>query len=243
MSLFFNNLFCFLEMISKIKIFIAYTEKLIYEGLHSLIDTRKEYSIVGSDVNGENIIHSLKKVKFDILIIELGFPNKCNLKYVSRIKLSFPEIKILMITSYFKQGIVNKFIDLGIDGYILKKCTSDDLFSSLEKIIDDENYFCSAITQLLLKEYQDVHENKEHFLTYREIEITRLLIEGLSNEEIAQKLSISLHTVKTHRKNIMDKFGAKNLISLIRYACRENLIERENDFFCVSCPYKLATNL
>lgn len=225
----------------KSDIFIGFNETLIRDGITALINANGGYQIIGSSLNGDELFKSISNIKFGILIIELGYPNPCNLKYITKIKNRFPELKVLLITSLFKQGVINNFIDLGVDAYILKKCSDTDLFNALEKIQNNEKYYCSSVTQLLLKEFHDAQEDKNEFLTSREIEIMRFLIEGVPNEGIAKKLSISLHTVKTHRKHIMDKFGAKNLISIIRYACRENLIDQENGFFCTSCPYKLAT--
>jgi DNA-binding NarL/FixJ family response regulator len=226
---------------SKIDIYIGYNERLINEGICSLINTHQEYNIIGSCLNGDELLKSLKNFKIGVLIVELGYPNKCNLKYIAKLKANYPQIKLLLITSFFKQGIINNFIDLGVEGYILKQCTTKDLYSAIDNLANNENYFCSSVTQLLLKEFQDLNVGKNEFLTAREIEVMKFLIDGLSNFAIAKKLRISLYTVKTHRKNIMDKFGSKNMISMIRYACRENLIDHDNGFFCLSCPYKLAT--
>jgi DNA-binding NarL/FixJ family response regulator len=210
-------------------------------GICALINGHEHYNIVASSLNGEDLINTVKTLRIQILIIELGYPNKCNLNYISKIISIFPDIKLLLITSLFKQGIINQFIDLGVNAYISTKSTDKDLFNALEKLENNESYFCSAVTQLLLRELHDVHDLKNKILTTREIEIMNFLINGMSNEVISKKLNISLHTVKTHRKNMMDKFGVKSLLSLVRYACRANLIDEENDFFCISCPYKLAT--
>lgn len=227
---------------NKLNIYIGFNERLVCDGIISLINTKEKYTILGVIANGNELLNVIKDLRIDILIIELGYPNKCNLKYIADIKKNFPLIKLLLITSLFKQGIINKFIDLGVDAYILKKCTEKDLYSALEKIGENEKYFCSSVTHLLLKEFHDANTDKNEFLTAREIEVMKYLIEGVKNKRISKELSISLHTVKTHRKNIMDKFGSPNMVSLVRYACRENLIDQDNGFFCASCPYKLAIN-
>jgi|GEM_PF-1934688 len=226
---------------SKVDIYIGYNEKLVNEGIISLINSQQDFNVIGSSLNGDDLITSVKSLKINILIIELGYPNKCNLEYLTKIKSVFLQTKILLITSYFKQGIINNFIDIGVEGYVLKKCAGHDLITAIDKLSNNENYYCSTVTQLLLKEFQDANNGENGFLTSREIEVMKFLIDGVSNFGIAKKLKISLYTVKTHRKNIMDKFGSKNMISMIRYACRENLIDHDNSFFCLSCPYKLAT--
>ncbi|NOQ27285.1 MAG: response regulator [Bacteroidales bacterium] len=226
---------------NKTDIFISYTERLIHDGIYSLITTHGGYNIVGSSENNDEIFKLLKQHSFKILIIEFSFPNRCSLKYISKIKTDFPDIKLLLISSLFTQGLIHNFIELGVDAYILKGCTQAGLFTALEKIENNDKYYCPTITHLLLDEFKNNNEKKSEVLTSRESEVLKFLIDGQANTRIAKGLNISLHTVKTHRKNIMDKFGANNLISVLRYACREQLIDQDNGFFCASCPHKIAT--
>lgn len=226
---------------NKTDIYISYNERLIHDGIYSLINEHGGYNIVGSSENSNEIFKLLKQHSFKILIIEFSFPNHCSLNYISKIKSDFPDIKLLLISSLFMQGLINKFIEIGVDAYILKSCTQDGLFTALEKIEINDKYYCPTITHLLIDEFKNNNGTKSDILTSRETEVLKFLIDGQSNSRIAKGLNISLHTVKTHRKNIMDKFGANNLISVIRYACREQLIDQDNGFFCVSCPHKIAT--
>jgi len=219
-------------------IYIGYNERLVNKGISSLINTNGGYHIIGSSQNGDQLLSEIKKLTTDILIIELGFPNKFSYKYITKILTAFPEIKILLISSLIQEGITRNLIKLGVNAYISKKSTEKDLFNALERLENNESYFCPMVTRLLINEHHKDSGNESVNLSKREIEILNFLINGLSNEKIAKELNISPNTIKTHRKNIMNKFGAKNLLSLIRYSCRENLIIEDNDFFCESCLYR-----
>jgi len=229
----------------KPSILIGFHNRLCAEGLKSMIDKYDQYHVTDIMENGLNLIQSLKSKPNDILIIDLVYPGCDSIEYIKEIKRNSKKLKILLISDLIQNGMFSDILNTGIEGYILHTCSKRDLDTALLKIMDNEHYICTTITSQVFRKLGQNPSQKEKFnLTSREKEILSLLIKMNSNKNIASQLNISELTVKTHRKNIMKKFGSKNLLSLVRYACRENLINGENDDFCKGCPhrYRLVYN-
>ncbi len=144
-----------------------------------------------------------------------------------------------LISDLIRNGMFSDMLNTGIEGYILHTCSKRDLETAIVKLRSNERYICTSITsQIFCKMGQNSTSDNIIKLTLREKEVLGLLVKMHSNKSIASELSISELTVKTHRKNIMKKFGSKNLLSLVRYACRENLINGKNDDFCKGCTHR-----
>ena len=224
---------------------IGYHNRLHAEGLKSMINENDHYKVTDMIENGRNLIQSLKSKKDDLLIIDLVYPGCDSIEYIKEIKRISKNLKILLISDLILNGMFSDLLNTGIEGYILHTCTKRDLDTAILKVLDNEPYICTTITsQVFRKLGQNSNQNEKFKLTSRENEVLGLLIKMNSNKSIASELNISELTVKTHRKNIMKKFGSKNLLSLVRYACRENLINGKNDDFCKGCThrYRLVYN-
>jgi len=223
----------------KISFLIAYNNRLHAEGLKSMIDDDAHYQVTDMIENGLNLIQAINSKKIDLLIIDLVYPAWDSIEYIKEIKRNNKRLKILLISDLIKNGMLADMLNTGIEGYILQTCSKRDLNRAITKILDNERFICSNITSRVFRKIGQNSFNKEKFiLTVREKEVLSLLIKMNSNKSIAEQLDISEMNVKTHRKNIMKKFNSKNLLSLVRYACRENLLNGKNDDFCKGCPYR-----
>jgi len=224
------------------KLFISYNKKLLADGLQAILNQHSEMEVIGIAKSGVVIFEKLRKYQIDVLLIELDWPKPNTLTYLNQIRDLFPEVKTILVSNITNSQIIYDTINTGINSYILKCCGQEELLSALNHLTKNEDYFSPFITQVLLKNFRTTKKNKQINLTPRELEVLKLLAQMFSNMEIAQKLSISQTTVKTHRQNIMQKFGARNLVGLIRYACRENLIQDDSNEFCQTCPHKIPDN-
>ena len=219
-------------------IFIGYEDRLIYEGFAALISTRSDLNVLGGAKNGDEVLNRLKFISPKILIVEISIPNSKNISYLHDLHSDFPLVNILLISNLCNHGNISKVMETGIISFILKDCTREDFYNAISHILEGKKYYCSTITQLLLKEYREMQNDDNRVLTRREKEVLRRLVNGNTNKEISSELLINESTVKTHRKNLMEKIGADNLLSLVRYACRNSLVDFGEDTFCLSCPYK-----
>jgi len=223
---------------NKLNLVIGYTEKLFSDGLESIIDGTNGFSVIDSVPIGTRLLTLLdKETDIDILIIELNYPCQANLNLLNRLKEEYPLVKILLLSQLPGNNMNSKLIDSGIDAFLLKSCTRQDMLTALDKIKDDKNFFCSDIIKLVLSENKNSKNHQEIILTSREKEILAMLVACRTNKEISNDLLLSENTVKTHRKNILNKFGVNNLIGMIRFACRANLLDYGPDGFCKGCPH------
>jgi len=220
------------------QVLIGYSSQLFSNGLESIIDGFDNFSVHSSVPTGEKLKTSLGNNGWpDFLILEVEHPGERDLNYIKMLAETFSSVKILLLSHLPNRHMTGSLLESGISGYLLKSCTWHDLLSALNKMSDDKPYFCSDITKTLLKHNHQQNETQQPSLTGREIEILTMLVQGHTNRFIADDLNLSENTVKTHRRNIQKKFGMSNLLGMVRYACRENLVDFGCADFCTSCPY------
>lgn len=216
----------------KIKIFIADDHPLMRDGVRNILLKNPAYSVVGEAEDGEKALIGIKEQRPDIVFIDISMPGMDGLEATKRITEEFPETKIIILSMHSEQYHVMDALKAGAMGYVLKGSSSSEILESVEKVLNGNRYASPTIANNLINELvkQTTGEaTKDPFntLTYREKEIFKLLALGSKNEEIAEKLSISAHTVKTHRSNIMKKLNAHNLGELVRIAIHKGLISSE----------------
>lgn len=222
----------------KHKISIAYTTRLFSDGLEAIIERFEDFSVVSAIPIGKELFNKLSNNSFDqILILQVNCPSSRDLDHITNLIEAYPHVKVLLISLLPRTDIGIELIESGISGYLLKSCTKKDLSSALYKITENKPYICSEITQNLFKGKKKDHDKKEYDLTDREKEVLSMLVSSHTNKQIASKLNLSENTVKTHRRNIYTKFGVSNLLGMVRFACRSNLIDFGDDGYCLVCPY------
>lgn len=220
------------------KISIGFKSKMFAEGLESLSKALKNYQVISTFSVGECTKEVLPEVEAcNILILELNFPLKSELEFIYQLRERFPDQQILLISLMPRHEIGINLIESGISAYLLKSCGYSDLMTALQKLATRKRYFCSDITEFLLSSNNSEENSKDFDLTAREKEVLGMLVCGKSNKQIANCLNISENTIKTHRKNIQEKFGVSNLIGMVRYACMSNLIDAEEKINGFHCPF------
>ena len=219
-------------------IFIGYTTRLFAHGLRSIIQGFENFDLVDTVPIGKDLFNCLSLTgSHEILILEVNCPGKRDLELIKKLNKSFPLIRILLLSLLPRTDIGIQLLESGLSGYLLKSCGDDDLLSALNKIIEHKPYFCSDITQNLVSRKNKEQAYTDINLTDREKEVLSFLVNSNTNKEIALKLNLSENTVKTHRRNIQSKFGVSNLLGMVRYACRSNLIDFGDDGYCLVCPF------
>jgi DNA-binding NarL/FixJ family response regulator len=222
----------------KYKISIGYTTRLFSDGLEAIIGQFENFNIAFTSPIGKELFSQLNNNSFDqILILQVNCPSMRDLDQIQTLSAAFPQIKILLISLLPRTNIGFDIIDSDIAGYLLKSCTKEDLLSALNKISEDKPYICSDITSSLFSKKKENQEKKDYDLTEREKEVLSMLVSSHTNKQIAIHLNLSENTIKTHRRNIHAKFGVSNLLGMVRYACRSNLIDFGDDGYCLVCPY------
>lgn len=213
-----------------IKVVIADDHRILREGLKNLLNTDPEISVIGEASNGEELLSLLTTIDPDIILMDIGMPVVNGLVATKKIKERFPYIKVLILTQYDSEEYLYAVLNAGAAGYILKETASTELMWAIKTVNDGLAYLSPAMTQTLIQErleQKDASSKIKDVLTPREQEIFKLLADGLRNNEIAEKLVISLKTVQTHRAHIMEKLNLNNRTELVKYAIRQGIITVE----------------
>lgn len=202
---------------------IAEPAYLVREGFKTIIEKSEKVSLIGEITKKEEFHIKVESLKPDILVIDANTVNFVEVEELSKVGNLSPSTKVLVISDHYKKENILKIINNGALGYLTKGCCKDEILNALESVSRGEKFFCSKILDIILEEKHDVPKNFSE-LTDREIEIIRLITEKYSNQDIAEKLFISIHTVYTHRKNIMKKLKLKSPVELILYAIDSGII-------------------
>lgn len=207
-------------MEEKIRLFIADDHQIIIEGLRLLLEQEQDMEVVADALDGQAALEVLRICTVDIAILDIDMPKLDGLKLTEIIREEHPHIKILILTMYNDEEFITNLIQAGTSGYVLKNRGKEELVEAIRKIHGGDTYFGQAVTKTLisaLKAPKQKLSDSNVPLTKREIEVLKLIIEGLTTPLISEKLFIANSTVETHRRNLIDKTGVANSKALITW--------------------------
>lgn len=194
-----------------IKIIIADDHPLFSDGLSNLLDNEKDLQVIGIVGNGRALIDVIRKNQPDLILLDINMPQMNGLEAVKKIKQDYPKIKILMLSTYSEEHLIEKAKFYGADGYLLKNANKEELLETVRLIAGGQS--CFPYRANALQSHFDDEDNflKKFSLTKRESEILQFIKQGNTNQQIAQEIHLSIYTVETHRKNIMHKLNLNSL--------------------------------
>ncbi len=204
-------------------IVIAGSKYLTREGFKTVLANNEDFSLIGEITNKMELHEKLKSLKPEILVVDNDSKDFIDIDELSELYKLYVGTKILVISDYLKKENVQKLLNGGVLGYLTKGCERNEILTALESVARREKFICNKILDVIFEKKQEEAFN-ETGLSEREIEIIKLITEKYTNQEIADKLFISIHTVYTHRKNIMKKLNLRSPIELILYALDKGII-------------------
>jgi two-component system, NarL family, response regulator NreC len=216
----------------KIRILLADDHTLIRSGIATLLQSIKDFVIVGEAEDGEDAVHKTSELRPTVVVIDLSMPKLSGIEATKIIKKRYPETNVLVLTMHENEEYVYQILKSGASGYVLKSAGKDELTAAIRAVSKGEKFFSPRISQLMAEGYvkrvekggQDAPK-ADVPLTRREREILVLVASGLTNQQIADQLFISPRTVDTHRTNIMQKLDIHDLANLVRYAIEHGVIK------------------
>lgn len=203
----------------KKRILIVDDHPLVIEGIKTLLLQHKSVTVAGSAVNASEALKILKETTVDIIFLDVNLPDINGIELCKIIKTDYPAIHCLALSTFNDRSYVSKMIQNGASGYLLKNSTREELFEAIDKIDDGGIYLNLELQPKTYSRFE-----AKPILTRREKEVLFEIAEGLTNQQIAEKLCISITTVSTHRQNLMLKLEANNTAVLIKTAAKYNLI-------------------
>lgn len=198
---------------------IADDHTLFIEGLSMLVSRIEDVHVVGDAKNGKEVIEHCQNQKVDLILMDLEMPEMGGIEATEIIKRDFPNIKIVAVTMLHDYNTIKKALRSGMDGYVVKNLGISELQKAIETVMNGHIYMSPEITTILALGVAGRKPNQAYVpdLTKREKEVIKLIIDGLTNDTIAEKLFLSPLTVSTHRKNVLSKLNLKNTAMLVKY--------------------------
>lgn len=206
------------NMAKKIKIVIADDHLLIAETWATLINMDPDFEVVKVFDNTQTLIEEISEIKPDIAILDININPFSGIEATKMIRRLAPGTKIIGVSMHNQPSFAKKMMRNGAMGYVTKSSNKNEMYEAIRSVMKGEKYICAEIQRNITNQVlMDDDENKLSRLTEREIEIIKLIKNGSTNKEIAEKLFLSPRTVETHRARILKKLDLKNSLSLVKY--------------------------
>ena len=213
----------------KISVLLADDHRILREGIRSLLEKVPDIEVVGEAADGGDAVAKAQQLSPDVVLMDITMPGLNGLEATRQIKALRPATKVLILTMHESNQYISQFLRSGASGYVLKETAASELVGAVRAVHQGDAYLYPSVARKLLEEYLVKVQNGEERdsydgLTERERGVLKLIAEGKTNKEIAERLSLSVRTVQAHRANLMGKLHMHDRTELVRYAIRKGLI-------------------
>ena len=196
--------------------------QMFIDGLESLLKSNPEFKILPSATSWTLLKMELQRNIPNVLLLDISMPEMNGIDIVHKLKITHPEIKIILLSMFDDAYHIREGISAGVNGYILKETSKEELFNAIKTVHDGGSFYSQSVTETLIKGMQTVNR-KEVKLSEREKQVLQLLTEENTTQEIAKILKLSPYTIETHRKNLLSKLDVRNTTGLVKYALNVGL--------------------
>ncbi|MGA9538507.1 MAG: response regulator transcription factor [Desulfobacterales bacterium] len=215
----------------KRRIFIVDDHRIVREGLQSLVEKENDLEVVGMAENGRQALLLARRLKPDVVIMDIAMPELNGVDATRQILDEVPGVKVIALSMHSEKQFVEGMLRAGVMGYLLKESAFEELIKAIRIVCAGKKYLSPDVTDIVLRDYLSPPDGKDieqaSDLTLREREVLQLLAEGRATKKIAERLNISVKTVESHRKNLMDKLNLHTVAELTKYAVRRGLTSIE----------------
>lgn len=210
----------------KITIIIADDHKLIRETWSFILNNDERFEVIAECSNGEEAVEMAKKLRPKILLMDINMTPLNGIEATQLVRKYSPATKIIGVSMHTQPAYVKKMLKIGASGYVTKNSPKDEMITAILEVMKGNRYICEEVKNILSE--QMFEEENEHAginaLSNRELDVIKLIKDGLSSKEISQELNISLKTVEVHRHNILKKLNLKNSAALVNYINNSGLV-------------------
>lgn len=204
----------------KTSIFIVDDHYMVIEGIRSLLQPERNLEWLGHAMNADSCLAFLQQQQPDVLLMDINLPGTGGIELCALVKKRWPSVFVIGLSTFNQQSFIQRMMENGASGYVLKNATREELLEAISVTMKGGTYLSQEAAVAL----RDREAALRPVITRREKEVLELIADGLTNQEIADRLFISPATVDTHRKNLLIKFNTKNTASLVSSAIRQQLI-------------------
>jgi DNA-binding NarL/FixJ family response regulator len=213
----------------KIKVLIADDHKIVRVGLRGILEREEDITVIGEAEDGGQVLEILKENITDVILMDIDMGRTSGVVTTQKVKETYPDVHVLVLTMHEEKDHIISMLEAGASGYLLKNAGREELLAAVHTVVKGDSYFSNQVSATLLQAITNIkrkspRSNNNTPLTDREIEVLQLIAQEYSNGEIAEKLFISIRTVDTHRRNILEKLQLKNTAGLVKYAIEKALL-------------------
>jgi DNA-binding NarL/FixJ family response regulator len=215
----------------KIKLMLVDDHQIVREGIKELLDEEEDIEVVCEATNGKHALTQLSNSLPDVVLTDITMPELDGFEFAAQLQSSYPAIKVVYLSMHVNEMYIKKAFAIGAAGYLPKDISKAELITAIRTVFEGKKYFNNDVSNILmntmverLRSEQKPIARPTSQLSEREVDIVKLLAEGLNSQEIGETLFISKKTVDNHRLNILQKLHVKNVAGLIRYALVNKII-------------------
>lgn len=216
----------------KIKIILVDDHQIVRDGIKSLLADADDIDIISEAASFNELREKLKLQDPDIILMDISLPEMSGIEITKWIAETYPNLKVLILSMYTGEDFIYNAIKAGAKGYLPKNTTRKEIIDAIHSVYSENEYYSESISNVILKSYVNkaksadtLAEPLEDKLSARELEILKYYAGGLTNQEIADKLFISIRTVESHKSHIMQKLELKSIVELIKFAIKNKMVD------------------
>ncbi len=232
-----------------VRVLLADDHDILRQGLKMLLSLQQDIEVVGEARTGNQALELARELKPDVVVMDITMPDMDGLEACQRIRSEMPEVQVLMLTMHESEAYFLQALRQGAAGYLVKKAAPTELHMAIQAVARGDAFLYPGLAKALIRNFVAQKEGPEDALspqaesprptkeqeldrqlrplTPREMEVLKLVAEGYTNQEIADRLFVSIKTIQAHRANVMEKLGLQNITQLVRYAIYTGLISSE----------------
>lgn len=216
-------------MYARIKIAIADDHEIFREGFKLLLRDQDEVRLVGEAENGRELLQVVAECQPDVVIVDIKMPVLDGVDACKAIKKNFPDVQVIALSMFNEDSLIVDMLEAGAKGYLLKNTNKQELLTAVRAVYEGNTYYCSATSEKLTRmiansKFNPYRNQTTVFFTSRELTIIQMICQQYTSKEIGIKLGLSYRTIESHREKIQEKTGAKNVIGIVIYAIKHDLV-------------------
>ncbi len=209
----------------KIFVVVADDHTILVDGIVQILSTNPKFHIVATANNGQEAVDIVRRERVDIIIMDINMPIMDGIEATEIITENFENTKVLVMSMHNKAGYIQNAIKAGASGYLLKNTSPDELEEAISRVLEGGSYFSQDVSTLMAMSMRGITEKKASIkLSRQEKLLLKLLSEGYTSEEISERMETSVHTISSYRRNLLIKFGVKNVTQLIAVAIKDGFL-------------------
>jgi len=213
----------------KIKIFIVDDHKMIRDSIKGYLVKEAKYQIVGEAANGKEALKALEYNQADVILTDISMPEMDGVSLTKEINTIYDSQNVIALTMMNESQHIKQMVSNGAKGYLLKDCDEVEIKRAIDTVVRGESYYAQEVTKVIMENMRNSKKSKSRVavempLTRREMDVLKLIVQENTNQEIADKLCISIRTVDAHKHNLIEKTGSKNVVGLVVYAMDRGII-------------------